>query len=174
MRKITTFILICFSFVSFSVNSAGINRSIFTTEIIDKEPVSNLKKISSDVTRVYFFTEITGLNGHTITHRWEYNGQVLAEINFKVNGDRWRTWSSKNMLSGWLGKWQVSVLDEGGNIIEQSEFNYIEIPDVNAPDVKVQDSKVQGVKTQAAVTAPSSIAVDKNAESEIKENVKLQ
>ena len=125
MKKMASIILSCFMFISMSVHSAGISRSIFTTEIKDKEPVSELKKIPSDITRVYFFTEITGLNGHTIIHRWEYNGQVLAQVSFQVNGDRWRTWSSKNMLSSWIGKWQVSVLDEGGNIIEQSEFEYI-------------------------------------------------
>ncbi len=125
MKKITSVMLFCLVFVSGLVYSAGISRSVFTTEIKDKEPVSELTQISSDITRVYFFTDITGLNGHTIIHRWEYNGQVLAEIDFQVNGDRWRTWSSKNMLSSWLGKWQVSVLDEGGNVIEQSEFEYI-------------------------------------------------
>jgi len=155
MKKITALILACFLFVSFSVYSAGISRSVFTTAIIDKEPVSNLKDISSEVTRVYFFTEITGLNGHTISHRWEYNGQVLAEVNFKVNGDRWRTWSSKNMLSSWAGKWQVSVLDEGGNIIELSEFNYLK------PQV-------------VSETPVTNELANKSSETEIKENVKPQ
>jgi len=125
MKIVTGVLLACIVFLTFSAHSAGISRSVFTTEIKDKEPVSELKKISVDVTRVYFFTEFTGLNGHTIIHRWEYNGQVMAELNFQINGDRWRTWSSKNMLSSWVGKWQVSVLDEGGNVIEQSEFEYI-------------------------------------------------
>lgn len=125
MKIIVSVILSCLMFISLSAQAAGISRGIFTTKIKDKEPVSELKKIPSDITRVYFFTEITGLNGHTIIHRWEYNGQVLAEVNFQVNGDRWRTWSSKNMLSSWVGKWQVSVLDEGGNVIEQNEFEYV-------------------------------------------------
>ena len=129
MKVIASVILSFFMFISLSVQAAGISRSIFTTEIKDKEPISELKQVPSDVTRIYFFTEITGLNGHTIIHRWEYNGQVLAEVNFQVNGDRWRTWSSKNMLSSWLGKWQVSVLDEGGNVIEMSEFEYVAAED---------------------------------------------
>ena len=170
MKKITAFvpacILLCFSFVSFSAYSAGISRSIFTTEIIDKEPVSNLKEISADVTRVYFFTEITGLNGHTISHRWEYNGQVLAELNFKVNGDRWRTWSSKNMLSGWTGKWLVSVLDEGGNIIEQSEFNYVE----SKPDPNPNPNP----NPESAGNIPATRTTDTGSGTEIKENVKAQ
>ena len=129
MKVIASVIFSCFMFMSLSVQAAGISRSIFTTEIKDKEPISELKQVQSDVTRIYFFTEITGLNGHNIIHRWEYNGQVLAEVTFQVNGDRWRTWSSKNMLSSWLGKWQVSVLDEGGNVIETSEFEYVAAED---------------------------------------------
>ena len=129
MKVIASVILSFFMFISLSVQAAGISRSIFTTEIKDKEPISELKQVPSDVTRIYFFTEITGLNGHTIIHRWEYNGHVLAEVNCQLNGDRWRTWSSKNMLSSWLGKWQVSVLDEGGNVIEMSEFEYVAAED---------------------------------------------
>lgn len=125
MKIVTGGLLAGLMFISWSVQSAGISRSVFTTEIKDKEPVSELTAIPTNVTRIYYFTEITGLNGHTITHRWEYNGEVMAQVNFAVNGDRWRTWSSKNMLSAWVGKWQVSVLDEGGNVIEQSEFEYV-------------------------------------------------
>ncbi len=126
MYKFFQFLLIACTFIiSLSAQSAGISRSAFTTEIVDKEPLTELEKISVDITRVYFFTEITGLNGHTITHRWEYNGEVMAEVSFQVNANRWRTWSSKNLLSSWTGKWQVSVLDEGGNVIDQSEFEYV-------------------------------------------------
>ncbi len=58
----------------------GISRSVFTTGVINREPVSEFEKISTENTRVYFFTEFPGLKGRTITHRWEYNGEVLAEI----------------------------------------------------------------------------------------------
>jgi len=139
MKIVSGVLLACIVLLTFSVHSAGISRSVFTTEIKNKEPVSELKKIPVDVARIYFFTEFTGLNGHTIIHRWEYNGQVMAELNFQINGDRWRTWSSKNMLSSWVGKWQVSVLDEGGNVIEQSEFEYIN----SQPDSSTEDTKTK-------------------------------
>ena len=145
MKKIAGVVLACVVFLSFSVHSAGITRSVFTTKIKNKEPVSELKQVQSDVTRVYYFTEITGLNGHAITHRWEYNGQVMAALTFQVNGDRWRTWSSKNMLASWLGKWQVSVLDEGGNLIEQSEFEYVATPE---PEAQIQETPAQAVTPQ--------------------------
>lgn len=125
MKYLIRLILISLTFISFSAQSAGLSRGIFTTEIKDKEPVSDLKQFSADTRRIFYFTELTGLNGHTITHRWEYNGQVMAEVKFEISGERWRTWSSKNMLPAWLGKWSVSVLDEGGNVIDQKEFEYV-------------------------------------------------
>ena len=103
----------------------GVARSAFTSAIENREPVSELKTISNTVGKVYFFTELLGLNGHTITHRWEYNRKIMAEVSFNVGADRWRTWSSKTILSGWTGTWKVSVLDEGGNVIEQYTFEYV-------------------------------------------------
>lgn len=102
----------------------GVYRSTFTTAIENKEPVSELDVIANDVPKVYFFTELRGLNGHTVTHRWEYSGETMAEVSFEVGGDRWRTWSSKNMLPAWSGVWEVSVLDEGGNIMMQKSFEF--------------------------------------------------
>ncbi len=105
----------------------GVRRSIITTGVINKEPVSNLQQVSNELSRVYYFTELRGLKGHTITHRWEYNGKLMAEVSFEIGAQRWRTWSTKNMQSNWMGAWQVSVLDEGGNIMEQQQFEFTQI-----------------------------------------------
>ncbi len=136
---------VCFlwlSILAFSLPvyaDTGVVRSIITTSIQNKEPVSDLQQVSSETTRVYYFTDVRGLNGHRISHRWEYNGKVMAEISFSIEADRWRTWSSKNMLASWTGNWQVTVLDEGGNILEQKQFDYVtketpeELPDKTEP-----------------------------------------
>jgi len=112
--------------ISHAQAETGVSRSAFTTAIENKEPVSELKTIANDVGRVYFFTELSGLKGNTIIHRWEHNNETLAEISFEIGADRWRTWSSKNIVPSWTGVWTVSVLDEGGNIIDQSTFEYVE------------------------------------------------
>jgi hypothetical protein len=118
----------------------GVYRSSFTTAIENKEPVSELDVISSDTPKVYFFTELRGLEGHTVTHRWEYSGETMAEVSFNIGGDRWRTWSSKNMLPAWSGVWEVSVLDEGGNIMMQKSFEFADMDSMNQSDV-AQDSE---------------------------------
>jgi hypothetical protein len=103
----------------------SVARAIFTSAIVDREPVDELTDITTDLPRLYFFTDLRDLAGQIITHRWEYNGQVMAEIKFKVGGGpRWRVYSSKNLLPDWTGKWTVSVIDQNGQVLNNSSFEY--------------------------------------------------
>jgi hypothetical protein len=100
-------------------------RAIFTSTIVDREPVDNLTTVSTDTPRVFFFSDLRGLAGQIVTHRWEYNNEVMAEVTFKVgNGARWRVYSSKNLLPEWTGKWTVVVSDESGRPLKTSVFEY--------------------------------------------------
>ena len=62
--------------------------------------------------------------GETVTHRWEYNGQVMAEVDFQIGGPRWRVYSSKTMMHDWVGDWKVSVVDEDGSPLSVNTFSY--------------------------------------------------
>lgn len=130
----------------------GVYRSAFTTAIEDKEPVSELDVISNDTAKVYFFTELRGLEGHTVTHRWEYSGETMAEVSFNIGGDRWRTWSSKNMLPAWSGVWEVSVLDEGGNIMMQKSFEFAEADSMNGSGATDDDATTTDSTDDGAAT----------------------
>ena len=100
-------------------------RAIFTSAIVDREPVDNLTAVSGDAQRVFFFTDLRELAGQIVTHRWEYNGKVMAEVTFKVgNGARWRVYSSKNLLPEWTGQWTVVVSNENGWPLDTSTFDY--------------------------------------------------
>lgn len=103
----------------------GVTRAAFTTAIQDREPVDQVGQLSNDNTQIYFFTEIRGMEGHTITHRWTQGGETRAEVSFNVAGNRWRVWSSKTLMPEWIGEWQVAVVDEGGNVISQESFAYV-------------------------------------------------
>jgi hypothetical protein len=101
-------------------------RAIFTTAIVDREPIDTLETFSTDTSRIFFFTDLRGLDGQIVTHRWEHNGQIMAEITFKVgSGARWRVYSSKNLLPEWTGTWQVVVNNENGETLHTSTFEYI-------------------------------------------------
>ncbi|MFQ5580874.1 MAG: DUF2914 domain-containing protein [Nitrospiria bacterium] len=103
-----------------------VGRSGFTTGIDQREPIDEITSLRNDVRKIIFFSEIRELTGQTVTHRWEYDGKVMAEIPFNIGGSIWRTWSSKNLLPGWLGVWKVSVLDPSGKTIGEKNFTYLE------------------------------------------------
>ena len=110
----------------------SVARSAFSSSIVDREPQDELTALPNDHEKVYFFTELEGLAGQTITHRWEYNGQVMAEVSFDVGGERWRTHSSKNLQPIWLGEWTVTVVDENENVLTTQKLDYT-VADATAP-----------------------------------------
>ena len=126
MKQVKYMLAIACAFVAFQSQAAdGVARATFTTAIDNREPVDEISQLANDTTKVYYFTEIQGLNGQTITHRWEQNGEVQASVTFNIGGDRWRIWSSKNIQPEWTGEWQVMVVDEAGNVLTQNSFNYV-------------------------------------------------
>jgi len=102
----------------------GVTRALFTSQIKDREPVDKLTTVKNDLGQIYFFTELKGLAGQKITHRWEYQGQTKFEIGFEVGADRWRVFSNKTLPPSWLGEWKVSVVDAGGRAIGGAGFTY--------------------------------------------------
>ena len=105
---------------------AKVARSAFATDIQDREPLDEVTTLSNDHDRVFFFAELHGLEGRTVTYRWEWNGQVMAEVPVQVGGPRWRAYSSKNLFAGWLGQWKVAVVDQSGEVLQEVAFAYVQ------------------------------------------------
>lgn len=89
-------------------------RAAFTTAVRAREPVDDVLVLEDDIDRIYFFTELRGLTGQRVTHQWEHDGQIVAEIPFNVRGPRWRVYSSKRLTPDMAGRWTVVVVDESG------------------------------------------------------------
>ena len=53
-------------------------RGIFSTNIVDREPVDQVLILSNAVDQIYFYTDLRHYQGQTITHRWEYEGELVA------------------------------------------------------------------------------------------------
>ena len=99
-------------------------RSIFTSAVEDREPTDNLKELDTNSDKVIYYTELRDMAGQTARHRWEYNGEVMAEVEFNVGGSRWRVWSSKSFVPGWTGEWKVSVLNGANEVISEDILTY--------------------------------------------------
>lgn len=93
-------------------------RAAFTTGITAREPDSQLARISAGQT-VYYFTELVGLQGHVITHRWEKDGAFQLGLQFPVGGQRWRVHSNKTITPDLPGTWTVTVQNDDGTVLRQ-------------------------------------------------------
>lgn len=108
------------------ISQGSVTRSIFTTEVAEHEPIDKIEKLNLNHNSVFYFTELHDMSGQTAIHRWEFNGNVMAETKFNVAGPRWRVWSSKNLLPSWTGEWKVSVLNGVGDVISEDVFSYMD------------------------------------------------
>ncbi len=119
------------------VPASAVARGMFATGIEEREPVDSITSLGNDRSRVYYFTEIVGVTDRELTHRWEYRGEVVAEVPIVVGGPRWRTYSSKNLDPSWLGEWKVTIVDESGAIVHTDTFVY----EAAAPAPEVADTE---------------------------------
>jgi hypothetical protein len=104
----------------------NISNAEFAMEIKDRTPLNIIEELDNSFGKIYFFTNIRNLQGQSIRHRWIYKNKVMAEVEFDINGPRWRVWSSKNLWPTWLGEWSVEVLNANSEVLYKKEFNYIE------------------------------------------------
>lgn len=126
MRHTINFILFAITLAIGSSALAGsVKRASFTVGIEDREPVLSVDSISAEsYNSISFFTELSDLEGHTVTHQWMYDGKVMFEKTFEVNGARWRVWTSKTLIPSWTGTWTVNVLDDDRSVLETKTFEY--------------------------------------------------
>jgi len=96
----------------------------FTTAVENREPVDQVTFVANDARKIIFFSDLRGMNGQTIFHRWVFKGETVAEVPFTVGGPRWRVWSSKELLEEWIGDWTVEIVSEEGEVIAAETFTY--------------------------------------------------
>jgi hypothetical protein len=103
-----------------------VRRAQFTTGMRSREPVDELgndfRIWPVEPERLYFFTELRGLAGNSITHKWLRDGALVATVNFEVGGPRWRVYSSKLITGSMTGQWSVRVEDGAGNLLRSGDF----------------------------------------------------
>ncbi len=122
-------------------NPGTVARSVFTSSIDNREPVDTLQQMNALEQKVYFFTELRDMEDQTATHRWELNGEVMAEVAFEVKGPRWRVWSSKNMQPQWVGEWKVSVLNSANEVISETSLNVTTATEVDTESTPTEPAK---------------------------------
>ncbi len=119
-------LLFSVSQIAYAGQESRVARAIFTTEILEREPVDQVLILSNKVPSVFFFTDLRHFEGQTVIHKWVYNDKVKSVVKFKVKGPRWRVFSRKDINPLQLGKWTVVVQDESGRAVKASVFRLVE------------------------------------------------
>ena len=110
--------------------AARVARALFTTRVERREPVDEVLVLDTRDRQVLFFTDLRGLQGRTVVHRWRHEGRTVAEVPFEVGGPRWRVYSRKRLDPGSVGRWTVVVVDrETGWPLAAAAFEYRERTD---------------------------------------------
>ncbi len=105
-----------------------VERAALTASVVDREPQGRVKQLTTDRDRVFYFTDVRGMTGETLIHRWELNGKVVVEVALAIGGPRWRTYSIKQLDRSTLGDWTVSAIDASGRVLSSDGFSYVEAP----------------------------------------------
>jgi hypothetical protein len=84
-------------------------------------------------TTLYYFTELRGMAGETVSHRWLHEGELVSEISIPVDAG-WLSdvHSSATIHPRMKGRWQVLVCDATGKILESEQFEVAPKPQLSS------------------------------------------
>ncbi|MFY8352951.1 DUF2914 domain-containing protein [Pseudoalteromonas sp. SSM20] len=98
------------------MDTQSVSRALLSRDIVAREPVDIIgERIAraSFAKKLYFFTEVNGLKGKLVRHKWYFQDQLQADVELTVYAERYRTYSSKNIAALQLGMWRVELVAEG-------------------------------------------------------------
>lgn len=105
-----------------------------STQLENRTPGKSLREVKASEIRagLYAFTAINaprGLN-ERIYHVWQFNGKEVDRIALDIHGGRkegYRAWTHKqNFPANPVGRWQVRVLTEDGQVIGVLRFRVVD------------------------------------------------
>lgn len=134
----------------------------------NRTPGESIREIGADQLRsggLYAYTSINAPRGldERIYHVWRHNGAEVDRIALDIRGGRkegYRAWTHKqNFPPDVLGKWQVRVLTEDGQMIGVLRF---EVTDTHQPAVTRTKITPTGIKPGADAQDSSVSDTDKS------------
>ncbi len=91
--------------------------------VTDRMPTGMADSFGADVGKVFTWCKVTGATDTTfVRHVYYFNGDEMGSVDLPVRSSSWRTWSSKNIMPGWVGDWEVKIFDANGNLLESKTF----------------------------------------------------
>jgi len=122
--------IILLGFLSF-LFAYDIKNFVTCKDVKNLTPINITNTFTTKDKKVYAFVYFTNIEkNRLIDFVWEKNvngiWKIYADIQLPIYaGVRWRTYSNITIRPFFIGKWRVSIVDEG-NIIDTREFEIVE------------------------------------------------
>lgn len=111
-----------------AATAGEVKRAQFCTAVTEREPADELTTLDTSATQVSFFTELLGMAGKTVTHKWSLDGQAMGDVAIAVGADRWRCYSTKTLAATMAGTWTVTVVDDAGTALAEKTLTVTAAP----------------------------------------------
>ena len=104
-------------------------RSLLTFKIDNNEPVGEislpLKLSKKKATSVYYYVELTGMEGHSVYHEWLLDGALITQKKVNISSSNWRTSSRQLFVYNDKTNWTARLVDETGRLLNEIQFNVV-------------------------------------------------
>ena len=98
-------------------------EAVLARSVVDRVPQDTGAAFPADVAELVLWTRITGAAAESVLHHvWLHGDQQVADIELRVGGSPWRTWSRKTIPADWTGAWHVEVRDAAGAVLKRIDF----------------------------------------------------
>ncbi|PAJ72425.1 hypothetical protein CJF42_21245 [Pseudoalteromonas sp. NBT06-2] len=108
------------------IDTDFVTRAVLTTSVENKEPVDVLSSQifqSSINGQLFFFTEINNMQLQVVSHRWFFEDTLMAEVELNIFSEKYRTYSSKKIMTKQNGNWRVELVNAKKNILASKSFH---------------------------------------------------
>ena len=104
-------------------------RSLLTFKIDNNEPVGEislpLKLSKKKSTSVYYYVELTGMDGHSVYHEWLLDGILITRKKVNISNNNWHTSSRQLFVYNDKTNWTARLVDETGRLLNEIQFNVV-------------------------------------------------
>ena len=106
-----------------AASAVTVAEAVIARSVMDRVPQDTGSAFSADVGELILFTRISGSSGADVIHHvWFHGDEQVADVELRVGGSPWRTWSRKTIPMEWTGAWHVEVRDASGAILKRVDF----------------------------------------------------
>lgn len=100
-----------------------VTEAVVARSIVDRAPQDTGSVFPADVAQLVLFTRLSGGAAEsTIHHVWFHGDEQVADVELRVGGSPWRTWSRKTVPAEWTGAWHVEIRDGAGTVLKRVDF----------------------------------------------------